>query len=380
MAFKSLCVVQMLPELESGGVERGTLELGQFLARGGHRSIVVSGGGRLVSQLEKDGSRHVTMPVGEKNHRSLLCVLGLRRLLCHERPDILHLRSRVPAWIGLMALATLPKEARPKVITTFHGFYSINPYSAVMTKGERVIAVSKTISEHIQQHYDVPDHRIRVIYRGCDTNHFDPDGVAPQRRERLKEKWGVSETGPPVILMPARITRLKGHDHFVRSLIRIQHLPWLALCVGDIDGRSSYTGELRSLIQRSNMDQRIRMVGHCDDIPAAIMLSDVVVSASNKPESFGRIAIEAQAMKRPVIATAHGGSLETVWDQVSGWLVPPGDEKALADALCQAISDPETRIAYGKNGYEWVRNKFTVENMCRETVAVYNELLDQAHA
>ena len=374
-----LCIVQMLPDLESGGVERGTMEMAAHLSRNGHQSWVVSGGGRLVPQLESEGSRHVTMPVGKKNLRSLMCLIRLRKLLVRHPVDILHLRSRVPAWVAFLTLKTLSENSRPRVVTTFHGFYSINAYSAVMSKGERVIAVSDTISDHIQSVYKVPDARIRTIYRGFDKAHFSPDRVAPQRLATLKHAWELSYTDGPIVLIPARITRLKGHDLLVRSLDKIRHLPWTAICAGEHDARSSYADELTALIQHKRMQDRIKLVGHCSDMPAALMLSDVVISASTKPESFGRIAIEAQAMGKPVIATAHGGSLETVRDRYSGWHVPPGDTAAFAAALTEAVSNSELRQIYGRNASQWVRPKFTVENMCRETLSVYYELLDTHH-
>ena len=295
---------------------------------------------------------------------------------CTGRVDILHLRSRVPAWVAYLTLKTLPRNSRPRVVTTFHGFYSINAYSAIMAKGERVLAVSNTISEHIQSVYNVPEERISTIYRGFDKTEFNPDQITAQRLERLKQDWGLPDTDGPIVLIPARITRLKGHDILVRSLDKLQHKPWTAICAGELDTKSSYTDELIALIQRKGMQNRIKMVGHCSDMPAALMLSDVVISASTKPESFGRIAIEAQAMGKPVIATAHGGSLETVRDGYSGWHVPPGDIEAFAAALTEAISNAELRQAYGRNGSKWVRPKFTVENMCRETVSVYYELVE----
>ena len=372
---KPLTVVQMLPELESGGVERGTLEMGEFLSRNGHQSIVVSGGGRMVSRLEEEGSQHFTMPVGKKTPQSILCLPKLRRLLREKRVDIIHLRSRVPAWVGYLTVKMLPKQLRPRIVTTFHGYYSVNPYSAVMAKGECVIAVSKIISDHIETSYGVPRHRIRVIYRGFDNRLFNPDSVNRQRLGDLKQKWNLPEEGPPVILMPARIARLKGHDLLIRSLNTIRHKPWTVICVGDLNDNPAYAAELQSLIQKLNLSRRISLVGYCDDMPAALMLSDVVVSTSTKPESFGRIAIEAQAMAKPVIASAHGGSLETVQDQQTGWLVPPGDENALAAALSHAISKPCLLQTYGQRGREWVQERFTVANMCRDTLQVYYELL-----
>jgi glycosyltransferase involved in cell wall biosynthesis len=368
----------MLPDLESGGVERGTLEMAAYLVRNGHQSWVVSGGGRLVAELESQGSRHVILPVGKKNVKSLMCLPRLRKLLVQHRVDILHLRSRVPAWVGFFALKTLPVDLRPRVVTTFHGFYSINAYSAIMAKGERVIAVSNTISDHIRTEYKVPQGRIKIIYRGIDKLRFSPDATSFHRVDKLRRAWKLPDSAGPILFTPARITRLKGHDVLVRSLDKIRHLRWIAVWAGEFDRKSSHTKALSALIQKTGLQNRIKMVGHCADMPAALMLSDVVISASTKPESFGRIAIEAQAMGKPVIATAHGGSLETVRDRYSGWHVPPGDETAFAQVLTEAITQPELRQTYGRNGSRWVRPRFTVQNMCRDTLSVYYDVLETA--
>ncbi len=370
-----LTVVQMLPDLESGGVERGTLEVGAHLARHGHRSIVVSAGGRLVKQLEKEGSRHVTLPVGAKTFSCLPSIVRVRNLLLREKPEILHLRSRLPAWVGHLAIKSLPAHLRPHVVTTFHGFYSINRYSAVMTKGERIIAISNVVAKHIQTHYRVPESRIRVIYRGIDEGLFTPELVDTGRFEALKQQWGVSGSATPVILMPGRITGLKGHEVFIKSLAQLKDLPWHAVCVGDIENRSDFHNSLLQLAESLGISGRIRFAGHCTDMPAAYMASDISVSASSsEPEAFGRVAVESQAMKKPIVATAHGGSLETVLDGRTGWLVPPGSPDAMAKALGEAITNPTKRILFGENGRQWVRARFSTREMCEKTVRLYSSL------
>jgi glycosyltransferase involved in cell wall biosynthesis len=366
----------MLPDLDSGGVERGTLELGRYLAARGHRSLVISGGGRLVEQLEAEGSTHYSWRVGIKNPLTLRYLLPLRRLLVREKIDILHLRSRVPAWLGYLAWRSLPPGARPRLVTTFHGFYSVNSYSAVMAKGEKVIAVSRVVARHIAEAYGVEEKRIAMIHRGVDCELFDPAAVAAERMEELRGLWEIPRPAPPLILLPGRITRLKGHDVFIKALARMADLKWLALCVGAIDDNPDYAAELRTLIRQCNLTERVRLVGHCRDIPAALHLADLVVSAtSTKPESFGRVAVEAAAMDRPVIATAHGGSLETVRHGVTGWLVEPGNAAAMADTLRQALADPDLLHRMGRSGRELVLTNFTLERMCRQTVALYQELL-----
>jgi glycosyltransferase involved in cell wall biosynthesis len=378
MTHPTLTIVQMLPELESGGVERGTLEISRHLRRKGHRSIVISGGGRMVSELEKSGGEHVTWPVGAKSPRAIPCVCALRSFLVREKVDALHLRSRVPAWIGLLAVKSLPIARRPALVTTFHGFYSVHRFSAVMTKGDKVIAISKTISDHIQKEYGVPDHRLTLIHRGFDEETFDPDRVSPERIEAVKKKWGIKDAPGPVIILPGRLTQWKGQDIFIKSLALLEkNQPWQAVCVGDVRENPAWAQELEALIRRHGLSGRVTLGGHCSDMPAALMAADIVVSASStQPEAFGRVAVEAQAMARPIIATAHGGSLETVKDGETGWLVPPLDVRGMARALEEALSDRVLREKYGKNGQKRVRRLFAARIMCEKTLQVYHEVLD----
>ena len=206
MVAESITVVQMLSDLESGGVERETLELARYLCRQGHRSIVISAGGRMVSQLEKEGSTHITWKVGVKRPASLKTVFPLRRLLQEEHVDILHVRSRLPAWIGYLVWRSLPEKTRPRLVSTFHGFYSVNPYSAVMTKGERIIAISKSVADHIRQHYKVSDDRVVLIYPGVDEDYFNPDAVSGERIQILRERWDLADYAGPIIMLPGRIS------------------------------------------------------------------------------------------------------------------------------------------------------------------------------
>ena len=377
MVAQPLTVVQMLPELESGGVERGTLEMGAFLASRGHTSLVISAGGQMVAELQGSGSRHIAWPyIGEKSPRCLKYIWPLRQLLRRERVDILHLRSRLPAWIGYLAWRSLPARRRPCLVTTFHGFYSVNAYSAVMTKGQKTIAVSDTIARHIQSVYGIPADRIATIYRGFDEQAFDPHNVAASRIEALQREWGAPH-GVPIILMPGRITRLKGHDLLLDSLARLKSLHWHAVCVGDTQSNPGLTKELVRKCRRLDLARRVKFPGLCRDMPAAFLSVDLVVAPSIKPESFGRTIVEAQAMGKPVIASAHGGSLETVRHHETGWLFTPGDTNALAQALKEGLADPVQRDRFGQNGRAWVRSRFTTQRMCEATLAVYRQLLAQ---
>ncbi len=373
-AGELLTVVQMLPELESGGVERGTLEIGKFLADNKHRSIVISAGGRMVKQLEDEGSHHIGWKVGSKSPLTIKYMLPLRKLLKKEKVDVLHLRSRMPAWVGYLVWKSLPKKDRPVLVTTFHGFYSVNSYSAIMTKGMGIIAISKSIEHHIRKAYGIKKD-IELIFRGVDKDKFDPKAVSPERIERFRQTWKISDD-KPVVMLPGRFTRLKGQDIFIQALAKMNHRNYQAIIVGDLEDNPGFASELSELIKKLQLEDNIHMVGYCDDMPAALMLADVVVSASsNEPEAFGRTTIEAMAMGKPVIATAHGGSLETVTPQKTGWLVEPGAADELALALDEALASPDKMSRYGAAGKAAVNSTFTMKNMCEKTIAFYRKLV-----
>jgi glycosyltransferase involved in cell wall biosynthesis len=376
MKQRPMTVLQMVPELQEGGVECATLEMAAHLVKQGHISMVISEGGRMVQQLTAAGSVHLRYAhVGEKSPRCLGHIVPLRRLLMQRHVDVLHLRSRLPAWVGYLAWLSLPPPRRPKLVTTFHGFYSVNAYSAVMTRAERIIAVSDTIKAHIRQAYHIPDQRITVIHEGVDDALFSPERVNPQRIEAVRHAWRLAHTDTPLIFFPGRITRLKGHALFIESLALIRELPWVAVCAGDLNENPSLAAELNARILRHGLQDRILFSGYCADMPAALMLAHVVVSPSIKPESFGRTAIEAQAMGKPVVASAHGGSLETVLDRQTGWLVKPGDPGAMAAALNQAVTDRPLAARMGRAGQAWVRQTFIAREKRDQTLRLYRDLL-----
>ena len=373
---EEITVLQMLPDLEGGGVERGTLEMGKYLASNGHRSLVVSAGGRMVRQLEEEGSCHYSMNVGSKSPVCLKYLLPLRKLIKQERVDILHLRSRMPAWIGYLAWKSLPAKDRPVLVTTFHGFYSVNAYSAIMTRGEAIIAVSQSIKKHIAECYGKGDDVVSLIFRGVDGDVFNPDSVSRERVDSLRKDWNTA-ADRKIIMLPGRITRLKGQDVFLKSLKRLKASNYQAVLVGDINENLGYTQELRELVETENLGDRVIFAGHCSDMSAAYMLADIVVSASSsEPEAFGRTTVEAMSMGKAVVATAHGGSLETVLHGKTGWLVKPSDPDSMADALSEALAAAdEVLIEYGKNGRARVAEKFTTRSMCEKTVELYRKYL-----
>jgi len=368
-----LTVVQILPALESGGVERGTLEVGKYLVEQGHRSIVISAGGRLVEQLQGEGSEHFTWEVGRKSPYTLLRYVGrLRRFLRDENVDILHVRSRMPAWVGYLAWRGMDPKRRPRFVTTVHGLYSVNNYSAVMVKGERVIAVSSTVLNYIRNNYPkVAPGSIVVINRGVDPAEFSPDfrpstaWLADWRREYPDLQSGR------ILLLPGRITRLKGHEDFLRLIadLRSCGLPVRGLIVGGAaPGKQAYLDELRHLTHNLGLDAAITFTGQRGDLREIMAVSDIVLSLSSKPESFGRTVLEAYSLGIPVIGYAHGGVGEQLEALLPEGCIAPGDLLALADRIKQWLDTPPRMTK---------QHAFTLNNMLQGTLALYAQLANK---
>jgi glycosyltransferase involved in cell wall biosynthesis len=367
-------LLQILPRLGAGGVERGTVDVASAAARAGWRSHVASAGGRLVQELERAGARHVALPVDSKN--PLVIHANIRRLealIEGEGIDLIHARSRAPAW---SAYAAARRTGIP-FVTTFHNAYGAENwfkrrYNGVMARGERIIAISSFVAEHAIAVYGIPRKNIRVIERGIDIDRFHPDRVDAQSIIRLAENWDLDD-GSPTIMLPGRLTRWKGQLVLLEALERLGRADLRCLFVGG--GDNHYRGILEGRIARSPLVGRCRIVEDCADMPAAYSLADVVVSASTRPEGFGRVIAEGLAMGRPVIATDHGGAREIVTPGETGWLVPPGDPEALASALGEALAlDGTGRAAMAERGIARVRERFTRERMTDLTLQVYDEL------
>ncbi len=370
-------VLQVLPALDGGGVERGTVEVTQAIARAGGRALVASAGGRLVSSVERAGGRHFRLPLDSKSPwRLWRNAAALAELIRRERVDIVHARSRAPAWSAWLAA----RRTGVHFVTTYHAPYGENfplkrRYNAVMAQGEIVIAISNFVAGLIRSRHGVPPERIRVIPRGVDPAVFDPARVSIDRMAKLAKAWRV-EDGHPTIMLPGRLTRWKGQTVLIEALARMRNREACVVLVGSDQGRAKFSAELVALAARLGVSGRVRMVGHCDDMPAALMLSDVVVSPSIAPEGFGRVVIEAQSMARIVIGTDHGGAAETIEDGVTGMRVPPGDAAALAVALDAALAmDAEARAAMGEAARASVSARYTTAGLQAATLDVYREVL-----
>ncbi|MBI3444175.1 MAG: glycosyltransferase family 4 protein [Magnetospirillum sp.] len=380
-AARQPVVMQVLPALVTGGVERGTVDMAVALAEAGWKAIVVSEGGPMVRELTRVGAEHITLPVASKNPLTIRANADkLAEIIVANNVDIVHARSRAPAWSAWMAAERTGRH----FVTTFHGTYNLGwfglkqRYNAIMTRGERVIAISEFISEHARRVYGLDPQRLRVVHRGIDLSRFDPAKVSPERIIQLAQKWRLPD-GYQVIMLPGRLTRWKGQAVLIEALALLGRHDVRCLLVGSDQGRTGYREELVELVKSRDLVDVVHLADECNDMPAAYMLTDVVVSASTDPEAFGRIAVEGQAMGRPVIATAHGATDETVLPGRTGWLTPPGDAQALAQALDRFLAlSTEERDLMAADAMDFVRTNFSKEAMCARTLGIYREILDAA--
>ncbi len=371
-------ILQVLPELETGGVERGTIEVASYLTEKGWANYVASNGGLMEHELKKLGVPHFKHPLKKKKLGTILANVGkLRKIIKENNVDIVHARSRVPAWSAKWAA----RKSKVRFLTTFHGTYGLGPfgikkpYNRVMVQGDLVIAISHFIAEHIVKNYKIPREKIRVVHRGADITKFDPANVSAERIIKLAKEWRVPED-LPIIMLPGRLTRWKGQEKLIEALAKVKNKNFFCLLVGSDQGRIGYRKELENLIIKNNLQGIVNIVDNCSDMPAAYMLSDIVVSAAIEPEAFGRVSVEGQAMGRIVIASNHGGSTETVKDFETGRLYEPSSADALAEAIEWALSlNNEERHKVSLAARDNVRENFTKEQMCRKTLEVYKELM-----
>ncbi|MEQ8392590.1 MAG: glycosyltransferase family 4 protein [Thalassospira sp.] len=383
--YRPAVILQVLPELDAGGVERGTVDIARAIVDGGGKALVASQGGRLERELARFGATHINLPLKSKNILTMRKnVDALVKLIREEGVDIIHARSRAPAWSAYFAA----RKAGIPFVTTFHGTYSgyKNPfkrrYNAIMTMGDQVIAISKHIANHINKYYKVDPERLNIVPRGTNVDLFNPENVSQERLITLSNQWRLNGE-EYVIMLPGRITRWKGHFFLIRALPAVLkelgHRKIRCLIVGSDQGRAGYRDELLQLTGKLGLEDIVHIVDHCSDMPAAYMLADVVACPSIEPEAFGRIPSEAQAMGRPVVSTAHGGAMETVLPGETGWLVSPNEVEQLSRALIQVLSlTPEKRARLAAKGRQHVIDEFSLEQMAERTLGVYAKALKRA--
>lgn len=383
----SATVLQVIPALEAGGAERTTVEIAKAVIAAGGQALVATRGGRLAADIEAAGGKVFPMPVHAKNPIVLRENRNrLLKLIREQKVDIVHARSRAPAWSALWA----SRAAGVAFVTTYHGAYRGGSglkrlYNSSMIRGDRVIANSGFTAAAIRAQHEIPARRLVVIPRGADLDAFDPESVGEKRMEALSARWGVNHApGALRLLLPARLTAWKGHMTAIDAAARLQHgavgagqrVHLQLIFVGDAQGGDSYPDALRREIETRGVRDMVHLVGHCADMPAAYRWADVVLAPSTRPEAFGRVAVEAGAMRKPVIATDHGGARETVLDGETGFLVPPGDAVALSEAIADfAAMTPDARRDMGLRAQARIETRFSAAAMCAATLDVYKDLL-----
>lgn len=374
-------ILQIIPELGPGGAEQGCIDVAAEIVRSGSKAIVMSQGGSRIHELARAGATHINLPVASKNPFVMWSNIGrIRSVINKYDVDIVHVRSRAPAWSAMKAC----KGTKARFMTTCHAPYNISGsakrfYNSCIAKGERVIAISNHIADYLLANYKIDQRDIRVIHRGIALEKFHPTGVSAGQMIKLSTQWRIPD-GAPIVMMPGRLTRWKGHTVLIDAMARLGRDDVFCVLIGSDQGRTEYRAELEAMIREKNLEGRVRIVDHCNDMPSAYMLSTVVVSASTDPEGFGRVPVEAQAMGRPVVATDHGGAQETIIRGETGWLVPPGDAQALATAIREALNlQPQQRAILANRAMAHVAQNFTREKMVDETLNVYAELLQEKY-
>ena len=372
-------VLQVLPELEMGGVERGTVEIATDLKKRGIVNFVASQGGRLVYDLEKAKIKHFTLPLKTKNpFKMYRNSKKLEKIIKENDINIVHARSRAPAWSAYWAA----KRAGVKFMTTFHGTYGLGPfgikklYNRIMTYGKLVITISEHIKKHILSNYKVDENKIRLIHRCVDIEKFSPEAVTQERMIKTVKDYNIPED-KPVILLGGRITRWKGQHLLIEALSLMKNQNYYCIIAGDEQGREDYVKELKLKAKKYGIENKVSVFGKVLDMPALMMVSNVVLSTAIEPEAFGRISIEGQALGKIVVASNIGGSVETIRDGETGKLFYSNNAQSLAEAIDWALDLPADEIEkISKAAIKNVRDNFTKQIMCDKTVKVYEEILN----
>ncbi len=370
-------ILQVVPALISGGVERGTLEIAKKVIESGNNSIVISAGGALVESLEKTGSTHITMNVASKNLITIWQnTKKIADVIRNNNVDIVHARSRAPAWSCYMAA----KTTQVNLVTTFHGIYNFKNiikklYNSIMTHGVRVIAVSNFVKKHIIKNYNINEKKVIVIYRGVNHNDFSKKNITDDVIRQFKEKYSVP-ANTPVLLFPSRITRWKGQMVLVEASNKIKHLKFYCIIAGDLAKHPTYIEKIKSKIHEYKIQNHIQLFGNERNMVALYGIADIVLSTSIEPEAFGRTIIEAQSMEKIVIATNIGGACETIQDGTTGFHVTPENSEELARKIeyCISIIDSKKAKKITNQARKIVSEKFSLDLMLKKTLSIYNEI------
>jgi glycosyltransferase involved in cell wall biosynthesis len=374
-------ILQVIPALENGGVEIEAIEIAKAIVAAGGRALIASRKGRLEAESHMSGIEFRHLPLDTKNPLQIYKNSALlQKLIIKENVDIVHVRSRAPAWSAYLATQSLGIP----FVTTYHAAYSSQTifktfYNSVMAKGDRIIAISQFIKDHLIRKYSkfswFDPSKIRLIPRGIDYTRFDPLIISDESLQQLRNSWEVPQS-TRLLLLPGRISRTKGQDLLIKALALMKHTDVMAIFVGSAFRHESYRNSLLRLASKLNLENRVKWVPPYENIPIAYQLADIIICPSLVPEGFGRLMAEAQAMQKPIIASDHGAARELIENGVTGWLTPPGDASALAKTLDHALDLSQKQLdKMGTKGRKRVKERFSQEEMSSNTIAVYKELL-----
>ena len=380
-----LKVLQVIPRLGYGGAETGCYDLAHYLHEQKCKSYILTSGGELIKYIDRKKVKLIRLPVHSKNPFMIIInSIAIIALILFFNISVVHARSRAPAWSCYIAT----KITRRKFVTTFHGTYNFKSsikkfYNSIMVKSDLLIAGSNFIFSHISENYKKflnSKKKFLVIFRGINTEYFDADIIKDKDVEKLKSTWKI-ENNKKIILLPGRLTAWKGQEMFIEAInlfsLNNPELDFVAVILGDDQGRTVYRKKLERLVEQFKLTQKIKFVDNCNIMPVAYYISDVVVSSSIEPEAFGRVSVEAQSMKKPIIASNIGGSKETVIDNKTGLLFESGNPKSLCDKLNEIIKlDSLTLDLMGREARKNVINRFNIEKMCLNTYSEYKKLLN----
>ena len=379
-------ILQILPSLTSGGIERGVVEVNNYLVKNGYKSLVLSSGGKMVYQVEQGGGKHITLNVATKNPFKIWKNINkIAKIIKDYDVDVVDVKSRAPAWSAYFAC----KKAHCPLVSSMHGNYSLSSfpfsflkklYNSSMVRGNYVMCVSNYVKDYAFENYKIfrdkfANNKVKIIHRGVDVNVFNPLLEAKERMIRLTQTMNLPDN-KSIILLPGRLTEWKGQLYFMDVLAKVKNKNFICLIVGDSKGHEAYRDRLKEKIKQLKLEEYVKLENHVSDMTALYMLSDIVVSSSIRGEAFGRVVPEAQAMEKMVVGTAIGGSLETVIDGKTGWLVNPNDTDKFAEIIDMLLNMPlEEKIKMGKTARQHIVDNFTTEKMCKKTVELYEEAI-----
>ena len=381
----NLKVLQVIPKLGYGGAETGCYDIAHYLPENDCGSFIVTSGGELLKFIDKKKVKIIKLPVHSKNPLIIFInFLALVAIILVKNISIVHARSRAPAWSCLLAA----KITGRKFVTTFHGTYNFNNkikkfYNSVMVRSDLIIAGSNFIFSHIKDNYTKylnAKKKLLVIFRGINVDYFDPTTKLDSDEKKLLKKWQI-EKDKKIILLPGRLTGWKGQEVFIEAInlvnIELGYEAFYAVILGSDQGRDLYKKKLIRITEQHRLNNQVKFIDHCNDMALAYKVSDIVISASIEPEAFGRVAVEAQSMEKPIIASDIGGSNETIIDEKTGFLFKSSNAKSLSEKILKVLSMDETLLqSIGKEGRKNIIQKFNVEKMCFSTYSEYKRILN----